>query len=121
MTLIQQEPDPVSLKKSAMLSSWRNRSAREDAASPLAGLDSGRFRKISDIMVQVAKESDSNVRKSSLLPSNTDVRHAESDWHSHLPKSVAVAVTSEQGETLELKTRVMVPFLLLYLSLTFEL
>lgn len=96
------------MKKSAMLSSWRNRSAREDTASPVVGNDSGRFRKISDILVQVAKDSDPNVRKSSLLPSNTDMRHAESDWHSHLPKSVAVAVTSKQGETLELKTKVMV-------------
>ena len=107
MTLIQQEPEPVTLKRSAMLSSWRNRSAREDASSPNPSHDSGRFRKISDILVQVAKESDAGVRKSSLLHSTADMRHAEPDWHSHLPKNVAVAVISEQGETLELKTKVL--------------
>lgn len=77
--------------------------------SPLPAHDSAssRFRKISDIVVQATKESDAGVRKSSLLPSTTDVRHTEPDWHSHLPKNVAVAVTSEQGETLELNTKVM--------------
>ena len=91
-----------------MLSSWRKRSGREDASSPLPSHDSGRFRKISDIVVQATKESDAGVRRSSLLPSTTDVRHSEPDWHSHLPRNVAVAVTSEQGEILELKSKVLV-------------
>lgn len=106
--LIQQEPELLSVKKSAMLSSWRNRSAREDGSSPIPSFDSGRFRKISDIVVQATKESDASVRQSSMLASNSDVRHGELDWHSHLPKRVAVAVVSEQGETLELKTKVIV-------------
>lgn len=109
VTLIQQEPEAAVVKKSAVLSSWRSRSGREDLMSPLPAHDSGssRFRKISDIVVQATKESDAGVRKLSLLPSTTDVRHTEPDWHSHLPKNVAVAVTSEQGETLELNTKVM--------------
>lgn len=109
VTLIQQEPEAAVVKKSAVLSSWRSRSGREDLMSPLPAHDSAssRFRKISDIVVQAAKESDAGVRKLSLLPSTTDVRHTEPDWHSHLPKNVAVAVTSEQGETLELDTKVM--------------
>ena len=109
MALIQQEPEAVAVKKSSVLSSWRGRSGREDSSTPLPFHDSvsSRFRKISDIAVQAAKESDAGVRKSSLLPSNTDVRNVELDWHSHLPKNVAVAVTSENGETLELNTKVM--------------
>ena len=110
MTLIQQEPETVVVKKSAVLSSWRLRSGREDSSSPIPVHDSvsSRFRKISDIVAQAAKESDAGVRKSSLLQSTTDARNVELDWHSHLPKNVAVAVTSEQGETLELNTKVMV-------------
>lgn len=107
--LIQQEPETMVVKKSAVLSSWRGRSGREDSSSPLPLHDSisTRFRKVSDIVVQAAKESDAGVRKSSLLQSTTDVRHVEPDWHSHLPKNIAVAVTSEQGEILELNTKVM--------------
>lgn len=110
MALIQQEPEAVVVKKSAVLGSWRGRSGREDSSSspiPIHDTVSSRFRKISDIVVQAAKESDAGVRKSSLLPSTTDVRNVELDWHSHLPKNIAVAVTSEQGETLELNTKVM--------------
>ena len=108
MVLTQQEPETVPVKKSSIISSWRSRSGREDLSSPLPIPDIGgsRFRKISDIVVQAAKDTDAGVRKSSILPSTIDVRHAEPDWHSHLPKSIAVAVTSEQGETLELNTKV---------------
>ena len=90
-----------------MLSSaWRNRSVREDISSPIPSHDSARFRKISDMVMQASKETDAGVRRSSMLTSTTDARQAEPDWHSHLPRNVAVAVTSEQGETLELKTKV---------------
>lgn len=108
--LIQQEPEVAVVKKSALLSTWRGRSGRDDATSPLPVHDSvsGRFRKISDFFVQATRESDAGTRMSTILPpSSIDVRHVESDWHSHLPKNVAVAVTSEQGETLELNTKVM--------------
>ena len=107
MTLIQQEPEPVSIKRNPMLSSLRNRSIREDVSTPSPSHDSARFRKISDMVLQASKELDAGVRKSSLLTSTTDARHGEPDWHSHLPRNVAVAVTSEQGETLELKTKVI--------------
>ena len=98
------------VKKSALLSTWRGRSGRDDITSPLPVHDStsGRFRKISDYFVQATRESDAGTRISTFLPpSSVDVRHTEPDWHSHLPKNVAVAVTSEQGETLELNTKVM--------------
>ena len=111
VALIQQEPETVVVKKSAVLSSWRLRSGRDDSvASPIPIHDSvsSRFRKISDIVIHAAKESDAGVRKSSLLPSTTDVRNVEPDWHSHLPNNVAVAVTSEQGETLELNNKVII-------------
>ena len=107
VTLTQQEPEPVSLKRSTMLSSaLRNRSVREDISSPIPSHDFARFRKISDMVMQASKETDAGVRRSSMLTSTTDARQTEPDWHSHLPRNVAVAVTSEQGETLELKTKV---------------
>lgn len=87
-------------------SASRNRSVREDISSPIPSHDSARFRKISDMVVQAVKETDAGVRKSSILTSTSDARQAEPDWHSHLPRNVAVAVTSEQGETLKLKTKV---------------
>ena len=108
--LIQQEPEAAVGRKSTVLSSWRGRSGRDDLTSPQVAHDSlsGRFRKISDFVVQATKESEAGAQKFSILPpSTTDVRHIEPDWHSHLPKNVAVAVTSEQGETLELNTKVM--------------
>ena len=108
--LIQQEPEVAVGRKSAVLNSWKSRSGRDDLASPMPAHDSAssRFRKISDFVVQATKEADTGARKTSLLlPSATDVRQTEPDWHSHLPKNVAVAVTSEQGETLELNTKVM--------------
>lgn len=108
--LIQQEPEAAVGKKSAVLNSWRGRSGRNDLTSPLPAHDSvsSRLRKISDFVVQATRESDTGARKLSLLPpSTTDVRHTEPDWHSHLPKNIAVAVTSEQGETLQLNTKVM--------------
>ena len=58
------------------------------------------------MVMQASKETDAGVRKSSILTSTTDARQAEPYWHSHLPINVAVAVTSEQGESLELKTKV---------------
>ena len=109
VTLIQQEPEAAVGKKSALLNTWRGKSGRDDLTSPLPAHDSGssRFRKISDFVVQATRETDAGARTLSLLPpSTTDVRHTETDWHSHLPKNVAVAVTSEQGETLELNTKV---------------
>lgn len=106
--LTQQEPETVAQKKSSILSSLRSRSGREDLISPLPYADTfgSRFRKISDIVVQASKESDTGVRKPSILTSTLDARNAEPDWHSHLPNNFAVAVTSEQGETLELITKV---------------
>lgn len=106
--LTQQEPETVAQKKSSMLSSLRSRSGREDLISPLPYADTfgSRFRKISDIVVQASKESVPGVRKPSILTSTLDARNAEPDWHSHLPNNLAVAVTSEQGETLELITKV---------------
>ena len=108
MLLTQQEPETVAQKKSSILSSLRSRSGREDLISPLPYADTfgSRFRKISDIVVQASKESDTGVRKPSILTSTLDARNAEPDWHSHLPNNFAVAVTSEQGETLELITKV---------------
>ena len=106
--LTQQEPETVAQKKSSIISSLRSRSGREDLISPLPFADTfgSRFRKISDIVVQASKESDTGVRKPSILTSTLDARNAEPDWHSHLPNNFAVAVTSEQGETLELITKV---------------
>ena len=108
--LIQQEPEVAVGRKSAVLNSWKSRSGRDDLTSPMPFHDSAssRFRKISDIVVQATRETDAGTLKTGLLPPSTmDVRHTEPDWHSHLPKNVAVAVTSEQGETLELNTKVM--------------
>ena len=106
--LTQQEPETVAPKKSSIISSLRSRSGREDLISPLPFADTfgSRFRKISDIVVQASKESVPGVRKPSILTSTLEVRNAEPDWHSHLPNNLAVAVTSEQGETLELITKV---------------
>lgn len=110
--LIQQEPEVAVGRRSAMLNSWKARSGRDDLTSPMPAYDStsSRFRKISDIVVQATRETDAGGRKSLLLPSTTDVRPTEPDWHSHLPKNIAVAVTSEQGETLELNTKVRALF-----------
>ena len=71
--------------------------------------DFGRWKKISDTAVNAAKEYAGNRKKSSAAPSSLDMRTAEPEiWHGHLAKNVAVAVTSEQGEILELTTKVMV-------------
>ncbi|XP_068697910.1 dynein axonemal heavy chain 8-like [Montipora foliosa] len=103
VTISQQEPEADTMKKSALLNTVRNKAT----ISPVPSFDAGRFRKISDIVVNAAREYDANRRKSSLVQSNMDVRPGEPESSlSHLPKNAASAVSSEQGEVLELATKV---------------
>ena len=106
MKLIQQESETVMAKKSIILGSFRSRGGKEDGTTPTVSHETAttRFRKISDMAMLASKESDT--QRSSVQPSTTDSRQGESEWQSHLPRRVAVAVSSDQGETLELKTKV---------------
>ena len=92
-------------KKSVLSTTLKSKSG----AFPDSSHDFGRWKKISDVTVNAAKEYEGNRKKSSAVPSSLDMRTAEPEiWHGHLAKNVAVAVMSEQGEILELTTKVMV-------------
>lgn len=90
-------------KKSVLPSTFKTKAG----AFPDSSHDFGRWKKISDTAVNAAKEYEGNRKKSSAVPSSLDMRTAEPEiWHGHLAKNVAVAVMSEQGEILELTTKV---------------
>ena len=106
VTLIQQDPPPpvISLKRSGLLVSALRSKMRDEAAlspAPTHDSTSSRFRKVSDMMLQAGR-ADSDVT----LLQRGSVHHSEADWQTNLPKNVAVAVTSELGETLALTTQV---------------
>lgn len=106
VTISQLEPDAGETRKKSVL---RTTFKTKAGASQASSHDFGRLKKTSDIAVNAAKEYEGDRKKSSIVPSGVDMRPAEPEtWHSHLPKNVAVAVMSEQGEILELTTKVMV-------------
>ncbi|XP_048577711.1 dynein axonemal heavy chain 8 isoform X3 [Nematostella vectensis] len=113
VTLIQQEPETPANKSAFMVSAthWRQKVRDGDglsvSGSPKEDVHSARFRKGSEMPPMSAKESESAMRRSSVLQSSTaDIRSGDGDWRSTIPQNIATAVSSELGETVQLRTQV---------------
>lgn len=79
---------------------WRKR-IREEAGSFVSSQDEARSLRTPDV-IQI-RESD---HRTSVVNSSMELRSGDGDWRNTVPQCTAIAVTSEFGETVQLKTQV---------------
>lgn len=105
VNLIQVAPETAAPKKNLFLSSasqWKQR-AREDSGSFSMSKDEGRSLKPFD--AANIKDSDGIMHRSSVIHSSLELRDV--DWRSTIPQNIATAISSDLGETVQLKTQVI--------------